>query len=1119
MTDPLSGVFSAFTDDETKVNPNLEVDRTTIAGEDPSDPFLRSELYSAGGAFFRSVADRRSHGLDKLQLAVSDPQERHGPCYQLLVLETEEEVAAFQGIAEVQETTLTWRGQEKTIKFVKVPLPTREELLDELSEKSPTKLEQQCIALGVTSDQLVERLPYQGRGGQILASAGYKYTGTQFDNLSPSEVDALFELFEYHHLYGRHNAKVKHIAASAGMSISKAHEILERIRAANIFRAELLELGSGEVVSKDEEEEAQPRFPRPKEYELPDSFRAFSDYATFVRWTKETPDFVPSLDEVKSVLPKSVVKKLKWPKATMSLQETWKVISAAFAALQKWEDARLEAWAERCQDGWTTLGALASTVSGGFFDVGDEENLGEVDDPLTYFQSDEPEVRPRQGLLSQPPAETDEELTVGDLRLRMRASVTTPRDRQIFMGDAGPLASELPYVETNESDAPGMPVKHRGHPLAFSLGKVVELAASPRDPVAIELIEAPFEVRRVTIAELLYGRHKGFRAAEGLRQEIETLTKKARLIEDLLPHINAADVEDFFSDLTRTVEDLAVCEGLLPEQEELEAQWKADIEAGVKSLNQVVPKRRRLVDGRFANFDAYLVNPIWGWDLKTKEVTLTGGEYWVPMEPIPEDVNQLRHRICVHVYPVQQETGHIVSLWYIRDGKAVIRKEAKDDPLLVKYGPNGENPQKKVFFRSLFEAEAERFGLRKTPVLTKDYTIKWQLVRDVFPDACRFVSALCDSWHEGVEDLTEVDDELAAVDQWGEPIRTRVRFARKEGLPDDVEIHTQREDLLLAMWEELRRFQDEALDLAIEVNRKHHLSGVIAEMTEAYYRISNNPQWGWAKNQDSGWSFNDRVLKAGGTLDRALTRVRERPILPRLEKGGIPTAVTFWKAFGYLGCERPTSFVGTLVADRLYHANPGLAGWRMTDDGRRWQRAGVFEAWRFSEGPLGRLKSALYAVMFPKPGLEEFIPPLDLVRREGIEEATLTHLRWQVKEFLGRFDEQVVQKLRGLLGIPCYTEAEKLALVFQVSELLNGDAQPQSEREQLIRQLWIEQPELRGEILESLLTKDGRRIYGARLWPMLRDLGGLRLGGVNPPPPSAQTSFCEPYVRKPAERV
>ena len=764
-------------------------------------------------------------------------------------------------------------------------------------------------------------------------------------------------------------------------------------------------------------------------------------------------------------------------------------------------------------------------------------------------------MRPRQGLLSQPMAETDEELFDGGLHLRIKASVTTPKPKMTFMGDAGPGTASVPWTKMNEADKPGLPNKFRGHPLAFHLNALMEMAAQTRDPVAMKLIEEPFEAKRVTLAELLYGRHEGYLATRSLRAEIKRLEERAQHLDFLLrlaqgrtapemlvamwnlakvfgqqlPKFNSGvTASDLQADLDEVLNELVACEQLLEGQALVEAEWFLSVILEQRTFNQIVPQRMRLPSKRFTTIQAYLVNPVYKWNRKTKMPELISGEYWVPAQsvfPLKTEGDEFRTRITVHSYPVTKETGYTVSLWYVRDGKTVIPNPK--DPLLEQYGPEGSTPSMNVHFRSRFEAEVERLGLRMTPWLDEFYRIGYRLVRDVFPDAVRWAQALCTDWHEGVEGLTEVDDEFASTDRRGRPIRTQVRFAKAEDQEDVLEVHTDREDLFLAMWDELRRFQDDALDKAIAANTRRHLAQVTAEMKDAYSRISVNPEWAWRKNQESGWSFQERVLNAGGVLDRALTRVREYPILPLKESGEAPSQSTLWKAFGYLGCERPASFVGTMVADRLMHANPGLPGFRLTDDGKRWLRPTAFEAWRFSQGPLGRLKNAIYAISYPKAGLEFLTPSLEAVRGSSIEDATYAHVSEQIDAFLGAElpghmtlkRKQLVRQIVGLISLPTYGEADEVSRLIQVTKLLGADDQPRSELEQLTRQLWVQDPSARPEILEGLLSKDGRRNFGPRLWPMLRDLGILREEKVRPDPSCNRLSFCEPYVRTSAERL
>lgn len=1123
MAENLPGVFSASFDDKHRVNPDIVVDDSTIAGADPSDPLLRDTLISAGGAFFRAEVDltKDSHGLNKLQLATSDSSVRHGECFQLLELKTpEEQEAVREAGREVEEMALTWRGQQIVSHFVKVPLLTRDQLLDELAQKPATALERQCVAMGVKPEELADRLPYQGRGGIVLLSKANKYTGTRLDGSTAREIEDLFQVCEEWRLYGENKETLGGLATGLKMTVGEMGEVIGRIRAANLLRTELLEFSSGETLEEEEDDEDAPsRFPRPLEFQLPYGFECFDSYETFkAGWAK---DAIPSLDELRNALPEPVSRKVKWPKLPQSPREFWGVVCDAFEALQTWEDKRFQDWQARCSDGWETLGMVASAIPGGLFGQTEDEELGEVDSPMTYFQNDEIEVRPRQGLLSQPVAETDEELQLGDLSLRIKASVSTPKDRMVFMGDDGPGTAEVPWAKMNQDDKPGLPTKFRGHPLAFYLDTLMQLAAQPRDPVAIELIQEAYEVKRVTVAELLYGRHPGYHAARGLRQEIRRLERGVQKLNRVIPYVQSpADRRLLEEDLQAALEQIVTCEDLLPEQEKLEAQWRADVEAGVKSYNKIVPRRMRVNEtGRFITVQSYLVNPVYKWDRKQKGPKLVSGEYWIPQEKIVvKGGTEFNTRVTVHSYPVANETGHTVSLWYLRDNKVVLVNSK--DPLLVEYGPSGPNPMKKVHFRSHLDAEVARLGLRKTPWLDEYYRIGYRLVRDVFPDAVRWAQALSDDWHEGVENATQVDDQLAVVDHKGRTVQTQVRFVKPEGKADVIEVQSDREDLFLAMWEELRHFQDLALDKAIKANHDRYLYLVVKEMKYAYTRISINPEWAWRKNQESGWSFQERVLKAGGVLDRALARVRENPYLPGLGQWDErPTSDEHWRAFGYLGCERPVSFVGTMVADRLYHANPGLSGFRQTDQGKRWQKPTAFEAWRFSEGPLGRLKNAIYSISYPKAGLEFLTPSLELVRELEVEEATLIHLREQVQVFLGRADEKVVRQLFGLLGIPTYGEADEVALIVKVNQLLEADKQPQSELETLVRQLWVQEPKARDEILEDLLSKEGRRIYGARLWPMLRDFGVLREDKVRPDPSCNRLSFCEPYVRAPAERL
>ena len=394
MSEFLPGVFSSFFDDKSRVNPDIIVDNSTVAGEDTSDPLLRDALVPVGGAFFRPEDDlgKDSHGLNKLQLAASDPASKHGPCFQLLQLKTsEEQEAVRQAGHKVEEVTLSFRGQKVTSYFVKVPLLTKTQLQDELAKKPRTEAERQCIQMGVKPEELIERLPYQGRGGLILASKAQKWTGTKLDDLTSPEIENLFQVLEGWRLYGRDQALLSAFARDLGMSVPALQEVVERIRTADILRAEYLEL-SGEVAEiqepkggKDEaeEEEVSPRFPRPREFRLSEDFKVFDTYEQFsAQWAKDKT-VIPSLETLRSVLPKAVSRKVKWPNSVQNSREFWNVVCDAYEALENWENKRFLDWEARCSDGWETLGMVAAAIPGGSLGEVEDEEMGEVDSPMT----------------------------------------------------------------------------------------------------------------------------------------------------------------------------------------------------------------------------------------------------------------------------------------------------------------------------------------------------------------------------------------------------------------------------------------------------------------------------------------------------------------------------------------------------------------------------------------------------------------------------------------------------------------------------------------------------------------------------------------------------------------
>lgn len=943
------------------------------------DEILSRELHPEGQALFSRVPNTYRHGLSAAGLAVSTT--KYSKCDRLIPhygCESGLPEAVFEGPG----------GHTRKVGLERRPLPTREQVARYVANLNPDSFRQKLVTFGATNeDELIDRIPHQGRGPMVIHGAASYVSGTGLDRLDAETVVRFASSFRAAALAHRNGEKVDTDTLDV---ISEAMAVTEKGMAATftiLLKLEEKWQAAADIFGEDAVAEGKPidiydPMPEvPAGFGLPTELVAhMSSPASWNTFIADSGAMVRSrLVEVKGKVesvpytarPATRENINEWSRQQTGVEgflkvtpvnkdrfPSWSELNKAMLRVQKDWSEQLDRWNSRqsISSRWVNLGSLTSALAdaGGMF--GGTDLDGVVHD-----------ARPKPSIMGEEPAEVLEPEMRYLQQLLLQSG--TPEDITVWRGDLGPFAAELPWAKRKVGE--GL-YSIGGHPLCHSMSTIFSAVnwspdrdASPTEQqreeqlhaYSLGLLDDHTEMTRLIFSAKTPSVEVEVTDSAGNPKKVRALVLEPVYATPMLSSV--------LKDLSYSVQDIV----------------QATKVGGIKVNGHVVEEDVQLFQGDCVihmNGERHIVNvkPLKDTNGSPKLISYTPG---IICSGITRQAGTSQLTALVRIVTEAPQQGYRHRLYDIVEGELV--PVNPNDPLLKIFEGDeyGNEPPLFLDFKSRARWMVENLAHSASPVvrLRHDsmgipYTvIEWEENRDVFPKAITWLHYLVDCYENGVEDLQD--------------------FIIWKG--DQVV------DLLQEVWSELSAHQDRALRCMVAANRRLTLD-IEDQLLEGLYLSVHRPDQLhlrlWGTEEDERTFYQEYIKGPWNTFYYELSRVQsgegcelELPVAwSRQEQAEVEASPELLRrAMGYsYNGKNPldNSHVEQMVAERFWRRPMTEPGYRYIDHRVVW-RDGLIQyedpnLMRQDAGILGNLHAMARTAVYPPDlfsGMNLFTPSVE----------------------------------------------------------------------------------------------------------------------------------------------